>query len=72
MERAASTDERLNLLAQNVDAGFERIEANFDRIDRDIRELRDIIFRFGGRLMIALVGVILALIGLIGAVLATG
>ena len=79
MEGAATTDERLNLLAQKVDAGFARMDANFDRIDasfdrldRDIRELRDVIFRFGGRIMTALVAVIIALIGVIGAVLAAG
>jgi hypothetical protein len=72
MERTASTDERLNLLAQKVDAGFERMETSFERVDRDIRELRDVIFRFGGRIMIGLIGVILALVGVIGAVLATG
>ena len=33
MERAAWTDERLDDLANRVDAGF-------DRVDRDIRELR--------------------------------
>jgi hypothetical protein len=79
MEQAASTDDRLNLLAQKVDAGFarmdakfEQIDSNFDRVDRDIRELRDVIFRFGGRITFALVGVILALIGVIGAILASG
>lgn len=67
-----TTDERVNLLAQKVDAGFARMDANLDRIDRDLRELRDVSFPFGGRIMIALVGVILALIGVIGAVLAAG
>jgi hypothetical protein len=33
MERAAWTDERLDALAQRTDAGF-------DRVDRDIRDLR--------------------------------
>ena len=75
MERTASTDERINQLAQRVEIGFDRMEARmdagFDRVDRDVRELRAVIFRFGGGFMVGLVGVILALIGVIGAVLAT-
>jgi hypothetical protein len=80
MERTASTDERLDQLAQRMDAGFERLEARlearmdagFDRVDRDVRELRGVILRFGGGIMLGLVGVILALIGVVGAVLSTG
>jgi hypothetical protein len=78
MEPAVSTDERLSLLTQKVDAGFarmdakfEQVDSSFERVDRDIRELRDVMFRFGGRITIALVGVILALIGVIGAILAS-
>jgi hypothetical protein len=82
MERTASTDERIAQLAQGMEGGFDRIEARFDRmearveagfdrVDRDIREVRAVIFRFGGGFMVGLVGVILALIGVIGAVLAT-
>jgi hypothetical protein len=76
MERAAWTDERLNDLAQRMDAGF-------DRVDRDIRDLRgDVaglrtelrgeidalritLSRVGG-------GVIVGLVGVIAAVLAAG
>jgi hypothetical protein len=64
MERTASTDERLDLVAEKVDAGFERL-------DRDIRELRGIFFRFGRGIMIGLVGVIIALLGVTGAVIGT-
>ena len=83
MESTASTDERLNLLAQKLDLGFDRMnerldegfarmDAQLDRVDRDIREVRDQVFRLGGRAMAALVGVIVALIGVIGAIIATG
>ena len=75
MERTASTDERIDQFAQRMEGGFDRMEARmeagFDRLDRDIRELRAVIFRFGGGFMVGLVGVILALVGVIGAVLAT-
>jgi hypothetical protein len=55
MERATWTDERLDDLARRVDSGF-------DRMDRDLRELRAILIRFGGGIMVGLVGVIAAVI----------
>lgn len=65
MYRMAWTDERLDDLAQRMDAGFERV-------DRDIRELRaelrleigglrTTLVRVGGGIMVGLVGVIAAL-----------
>ncbi|HEX5375705.1 MAG TPA: hypothetical protein VFW48_06070 [Solirubrobacterales bacterium] len=41
MERTMWTDERLDDLAHKVDAGF-------DRVDRDIRELRTLMFQLWG------------------------
>jgi hypothetical protein len=62
VERVAWTDERLDDLARRVDVGF-------DRVDRDIRELRGVIeslrttlVRVGGGLMVGLIGVIAAVI----------
>jgi hypothetical protein len=55
MERATWTNERLDDLARRVDSGF-------DRMDRDLRELRAILIRFGGGIMVGLVGVIAAVI----------
>jgi hypothetical protein len=41
-----------------VDARFQHLEQRMDggleRRDRDIRDIRDVIFRFGGRIMTAL------------------
>jgi hypothetical protein len=75
MERTASTDERLDRLADRIDARFERLEARMDagfaRLDEDIRELRGVLHRFGGGVMIALLAVIVTLIGLVGAILST-
>jgi hypothetical protein len=58
----AWTDERLDDLARRVDVGF-------DRVDRDIRELRGVIeslrttlVRVGGGLMVGLIGVIAAVL----------
>jgi hypothetical protein len=62
IERVAWTDERLDDLARRVDVGF-------DRVDRDIRELRGVIeslrttlVRVGGGLMVGLIGVIAAVL----------
>ena len=45
------TDERLDDLARRVDAGFARVDA-------DIRELRLTMLQVGGGIMIGLIGVI--------------
>jgi hypothetical protein len=51
MERLAWTDERLDELARRMDAGFERL-------DREVRDLRSVTGRVGGGIVFALVGVI--------------
>lgn len=53
MERVAWTDERLDELARRMDAGFERV-------DREIRELRSTTNRVGSGLIVGLAGVIAA------------
>lgn len=62
MERAAWTDERLDDLSRRVDAGF-------DKVDRDLRELRSemgalriTLLRIGGGIIAGLVGVIAAVL----------
>ena len=66
MERAASTEERLDDLAEAMRAGFARVDqgihAGFARVDQDIRELRRSIMTFGGGIIIALIGVIAAVL----------
>jgi hypothetical protein len=57
MERTMWTDERLDDLSQKVDAGF-------DRLDRDIRDLRTLMFQLWGTTM-------LGILATIGAVIAT-
>jgi hypothetical protein len=53
MERVAWTDERLDELVRRMDVGFERL-------DREIRDLRSVTARVGGGIMVGLVGVIAA------------
>ena len=76
MERAAWTEERLDDLAEAMRAGFasvdQRMDSGFARVDQDIRELRGDIN--GLRLMIMTfgAGTVIALIGVIAAVLVRG
>lgn len=73
MERTAWTDERLTDLNHRVNSGFTRIDMRFDAVDRrfdsmearvtgQIEALRQTILRVGGGMMIALVGVIAAIL----------
>jgi phage tail tape-measure protein len=76
MERAARTDERLDDLSRRVDAGFARVDAELRELRGEIRglgselrgeidSLRITLLRVGG-------GVIVGLVGVIAAVLASG
>jgi hypothetical protein len=49
------TDERLNDLAQKVDAGFERL-------DRDIRDLRTLMLQLWGSTIIGSLGIMATLL----------
>jgi hypothetical protein len=55
MERTMWTDERLDDLAHRVDAGFERV-------DRDIGELRQLMFQLWGTNMLAILVTLVAVI----------
>jgi hypothetical protein len=59
MERAAWTDERLDDLASRMDAGFERVGA-------DIRDLRQTVLQVGGAtigtLLVGFLGVLAAIL----------
>ncbi len=76
MESSAWTGERLDDLSGRVDRGFDQVDARFAQVDQDIRDLRremrdgfqainGLLFRIGGSIIVALIGVI-------GAILATG
>jgi hypothetical protein len=55
MERTMWTDERLNDLAKKVDAGFERL-------DRDIRELRTLMLQLWGSTIVGSLGIMATLL----------
>ncbi|MBW8060669.1 MAG: hypothetical protein FVQ78_10220 [Solirubrobacterales bacterium] len=65
MERVAWTDERLDDLAQRLDAGFDRVDRDFRDLRAEVGALRSALIRVGG-------GIMAGLIGLIAAVLSNG
>jgi hypothetical protein len=58
MVRTAWTDERLDDLANRMDAGFARVDADIRELRAEIGGLRLTLLRVGGGIMIGLVGVI--------------
>jgi DNA anti-recombination protein RmuC len=73
MERGAWTDERLDDRFDRIDSRFDQVDRRFDRLEgridsiearlaSEIRDLRMTMNRFGGGMMIALVGVIAAIL----------
>jgi hypothetical protein len=56
MERTMWTDERLDDLAQKVDAGFERVDRDMHEIRTDLRELRALMFQLWGTTIVGIVG----------------
>jgi 3-dehydroquinate synthetase len=69
MERAACTDERLDDLAEAMRSGFARVDQDIRDLRAEMREefrsLRTALYGIGG-------GIIVALIGVIAAILAQG
>jgi hypothetical protein len=62
MERMAWTDERLNDLSRRMDAGFERVDLDMRELRGVIEALRSTLLRIGGALVVGLIGVIAAVI----------
>jgi len=66
MDRTAWIDERLDDLAQRMDAGFARVDADIRELraglHAEMRGLRLTIMRIGGGIMAGLVGVIAAIL----------
>jgi hypothetical protein len=62
MERAAWTDERLDDLANRMDAGFERVDRDIRELRAEMRiqmeSLRTTMLQVGGGLLVGLLGVI--------------
>ena len=56
------TDERLDDLAQKVDAGFDRVDNDIRELRSDIGALRSVIMQVGVGLMIGMAGVIASIL----------
>jgi hypothetical protein len=83
MERGAWTDQKLDDFRERVELRFDALDRQthdgFARVDQELIEMRaevaairNTMVQFGGRLMVALGGVIVGLLGVIAAVLASG
>jgi hypothetical protein len=58
MERTMWTDERLDDLAEKMDAGFARVDADIRELRGEIRDLRALIFGLWGTNMVAILATI--------------
>jgi hypothetical protein len=56
------TDERLDDLSNRVDAGFERVDTDIRELRGDIGSLRSVIMQVGVGLMIGMAGVIASIL----------
>jgi len=62
VNHVAWIDERLDDLANRMDAGFARVDADIRELRAEIGGLRLTLLRVGGGIMICLVGVIAAIL----------
>ena len=62
MERTAWTDDRLDDVANRMDAGFARVDADIRELRAEIGGLRLTLLRVGGGIMVGLVGAITAIL----------
>lgn len=56
------TDERLDDLSHRVDAGFDRVDSDIRELRGDIGSLRSVIMQVGVGLMIGMAGVIASIL----------
>ena len=62
VERIAWKDERLDDLARRMDAGFDRVDADIRELRAEMGAMRLALLRVGGGIMVGLVGVIVAVL----------
>ena len=58
----ARLDERFNAVDKRLDDLERRMEAGFERVDRDIRDLRQLMFQLWGATMVTQLVVIVAIV----------
>jgi hypothetical protein len=62
MERTMWTDERLDDLALKVDAGFERVDRDIREMRTEIRDLRSLMYQLWGSTMVGILGTIVTVL----------
>jgi hypothetical protein len=62
MERTMWTDERLDDLSNRMDAGFERVDRDIREIRTDLRGMRVLLFQLWASTMIAILGTIVTVL----------
>jgi hypothetical protein len=62
MERTMWTDERLDDMSHRMDAGFDRVDNDIRELRSDIGSLRSVIMQVGVGLMIGMAGVIASIL----------
>ncbi len=56
------TDERLDDLSTRMDAGFERVDRDIREIRADLRGMRVLLFQLWGSTMVAILGTIVTVL----------
>lgn len=56
------TDERLDDLSTRMDAGFERVDRDIREIRTDLRDMRVLLFQLWGSTMVAIAGTIVTVL----------
>jgi hypothetical protein len=62
MERTMWTDERLDDLSNRMDAGFEQVDRDIREIRTDLRDMRVLLFQLWGSTMVAILGTIVTVL----------
>ncbi|MCW2988126.1 MAG: hypothetical protein JWM24_1064 [Solirubrobacterales bacterium] len=63
--RKAWTDERLDVLSERVDRGFDRVGADLRALNGRFDALQRVLIQIGAGLIVGLVGVMATIIGLV-------
>jgi hypothetical protein len=58
MKRRKWTDERVDDLATNIDRRFDEVGGRFDRVEGDLKELRQLVYYLWGSMLIGFLVVI--------------
>jgi DNA anti-recombination protein RmuC len=72
MQRMTWTDERLKERFERIDERFDQVDRRFDRVEGDLVELKQGMAALHNTLHRGSIGVVISLVGVIGAILIKG